>query len=205
MPKEILIKGIFYSLPAYLYKVRLEPSLVNLILDKNYLVCNFFLILSFLRSFLVRQLVDIVGIDTLNVQARFSIVYNILSIRKYFRLFIRCSTAETFGRNRDVTLESKIYGFYSLVNTNFKNYSWLEREVWDMFGIFFFNNLDLRRILTDYGFEGFPLRKDFPLTGFLELRYDDEVKSVIYEDLELTQEFRFFDFESPWKKKYFIK
>jgi len=65
---------------------------------------------------------------------------------------------------------------------------------------FFFDNLDLRRILTDYGFDGFPLRKDFPLTGFLELRYDDEQKSIIYEEVELAQEFRFFDFESPWKK-----
>jgi NADH-quinone oxidoreductase subunit C len=77
--------------------------------------------------------------------------------------------------------------------------TWMERENWDMLGIFFANNYDLRRILTDYGFEGFPLRKDFPLTGFLEVRYDDEQRSVIYEELELTQEFRFFDFESPWK------
>jgi len=74
-----------------------------------------------------------------------------------------------------------------------------------MFGIFFFGNLDLRRILTDYGFEGFPLRKDFPLTGFVEVRYDDELKSVLYENLELAQEFRFFDFESPWKHVSYLK
>lgn len=79
----------------------------------------------------------------------------------------------------------------------FKNALWQEREVWDMFGIVFFQNKDLRRILTDYGFEGFPLRKDFPLTGYLEVRFDDEKASLVYEPVELTQEYRFFSFLTP--------
>ncbi len=82
---------------------------------------------------------------------------------------------------------------------------WLEREVWDMFGLVFHGHSDLRRILTDYGFQGFLLRKDFPLSGFLEVRYDDESKRVVYDSLELSQEFRFFDFQSPWQIFEFIK
>jgi NADH-quinone oxidoreductase subunit C len=82
----------------------------------------------------------------------------------------------------------------------YKNGNWIEREVWDMNGIFFENHPDLRRILTDYGFEGFPLRKDFPISGFKEVRYDDSQKRVISEQIELAQEFRLFNFESPWKK-----
>ena len=84
------------------------------------------------------------------------------------------------------------------LNTIFKSASWYEREVWDMFGIFFSNHNDLRRILTDYGFDGFPFRKDFPQTGFLEVRYDDKQKRVIYEPLEVAQEYRFFEFSSNW-------
>lgn len=81
----------------------------------------------------------------------------------------------------------------------FQGANWYEREVWDMYGVFFANHPDLRRILTDYGFSGHPFRKDFPLTGFVEVRYDDEVKRVVYEPLELAQEFRKFDLGSPWE------
>ena len=84
------------------------------------------------------------------------------------------------------------------VTSIFKGANWYEREVWDLFGVFFSNHPDLRRILTDYGFEGFPFRKDFPQTGFVEVRYDDQKKYVLYEPLEMTQEFRSFDFLSPW-------
>jgi NADH-quinone oxidoreductase subunit C len=89
----------------------------------------------------------------------------------------------------------------SSANFLYKSSGWLEREVWDLFGIFFVEHPDLRRILTDYGFQGFPLRKDFPLSGYTELRYDDESKSIVYEPIELAQEFRFFQFESPWLLK----
>jgi NADH-quinone oxidoreductase subunit C len=80
----------------------------------------------------------------------------------------------------------------------YQSANWLEREVWDMFGIFFFSHPDLRRILTDYGFEGYPLRKDFPITGFKEIRYDDEKKKIVLEPIRMTQEFRYFDFVTPW-------
>ena len=82
----------------------------------------------------------------------------------------------------------------------YPNAGWYERETWDMFGIYFQENKDLRRILTDYGFEGYPLRKDFPLSGFVEVRYDDTQRRVVVEPLEMTQEFRLFDFSSPWEK-----
>ncbi len=80
----------------------------------------------------------------------------------------------------------------------YKSAGWLEREIWDLFGIFFYLHSDLRRILTDYGFNGFPMRKDFPLTGFVEISYNDELRRIIYKPLQLAQEFRYFDFQSPW-------
>jgi NADH dehydrogenase (ubiquinone) Fe-S protein 3 len=127
---------------------------------------------------------DLFGIDLLDKKKRFQIVYGLLSIRYNSRLRINIFVKE----------EDKID---SLINI-FQSSNWLEREVWDLFGIFFSNHLNLRRILTDYGFEGFALRKDFPLSGFIELRYDDSLKRIVYESIETMQEFRFFDFRSPW-------
>ena len=122
---------------------------------------------------------------------RFEIVYNLLSIQHNSRIRIK-------------TLVDEITPVDSLVEI-YNSANWWERETWDMFGIFFSNHPDLRRILTDYGFEGHPLRKDFPLSGFVEVRYDDSEKRVITEPIEMTQEFRYFDFSSPWElleKKY---
>lgn len=120
--------------------------------------------------------------------SRFQIIYNLLSIKHSFRLFcIFCISELT------PNVES--------INLLFKSSNWLEREAWDMFGIFFVNHQDLRRILTDYGFDGYPFRKDFPLSGYTELRYNDELSIVVYDTVELAQEFRFFDFSSPWEKK----
>jgi len=156
--------------------------------------------------FLISTLVDIVIVDYPSRKDRFDIIYNFLSIRKYYRIFVIVRCSVPFGgpdNHPDSGQQFYVKSLSNLFNSSF----WLERECWDLYGVFFQDNSDLRRILTDYGFEGYPLRKDFPLTGFLEVRYDDEQRSVIYENLELSQEFRFFDFESPWEsintqKKY---
>jgi len=134
-----------------------------------------------------KQLMDLTAIDYPNKLNRFELMYNFLSITKNNRLILKSFVKS----NRSVSSLSSLY------NSSI----WLEREIWDLFGIFFNHHPDLRRILTDYGFDGFPLRKDFPLTGYVEVRYDDEKKRVLQEPLEVSQEFRVFDFLSPWEKK----
>lgn len=131
-----------------------------------------------------KQLVDLCGVDYPEREERFEIVYNLLSLTHNFRIRVKVTTAGD-------TVPS-VTGVFSAAG-------WFEREVWDMYGVPFSGHPDLRRILTDYGFEGHPLRKDFPLTGFVELRYDDEKKRVVYEPAKLTQDFRSFDFLSPWE------
>jgi len=132
-----------------------------------------------------KQLVDVTAVDHPDQVERFSVVYNMLSLKLNQRIRVKLTTEErTPVASASRVLSSAI---------------WLERETWDMFGIFFSDHPDLRRILTDYGFEGHPLRKDFPLTGFKEVRYDEEQKRVVYEPVKLTQEFRRFDFMSPWE------
>lgn len=132
-----------------------------------------------------KVMVDITAVDYPNLAsvARFEVVYNLLSIKYNTRIRVKTLVDE-------ITPISSITEVYAAAG-------WWEREVWDMFGIFFSNHPDLRRILTDYGFQGHPLRKDFPLTGYVEVRYDDSEKRVITEPVELSQEFRYFDFESP--------
>jgi len=136
------------------------------------------------------QLVDIVGLDWPDQAERFEVVYLLLSLRLNQRLRVKLRVAE----NMPVPT---VTGVYPAAN-------WFEREAWDLFGIWFADHPDLRRILTDYGFEGHPLRKDFPLTGFVELRYDEEQKRVMYEPVKLTQEFRRFDFLSPWEGTQYV-
>ena len=130
-------------------------------------------------------LLDVCAVDYPERTERFEVVYNLLSMSHNTRIRVKLSTDE------DTPVAS--------VTSVFNSANWWEREVWDMFGIGFIDHPDLRRILTDYGFEGHPLRKDFPLTGYVELRYDDEQKRVVYEPVKLTQEFRTFDFLSPWE------
>lgn len=130
-------------------------------------------------------LTSIAGVDYPERKNRFEIVYEILSIKYNTRFRIKTYVNEIVPTN-------------SVVNI-FSAANWWEREIWDMFGIFFINHPDLRRILTDYGFEGHPLRKDFPLTGYIELRYDELQKRIVYEPVELSQEFRIFEFTSPWE------
>ncbi|MGH6662685.1 MAG: NADH-quinone oxidoreductase subunit C [Rhodospirillales bacterium] len=145
-------------------------------------------VLTFLRDNVNCQfklLVDICGADYPEREQRFEVVYNLLSLTHNNRIRVKVATDEQ-------TPVPSATGVFSAAN-------WFEREAWDLFGIYFSDHPDLRRILTDYGFEGHPLRKDFPLTGYVEVRYDDEQKRVVYEPVKLTQEFRSFDFLSPWE------
>ena len=132
-----------------------------------------------------QQLVDICGVDYPARAERFEVVYHLLSLRFNRRVRVRLTAAED-------QLVPTATGVYSSAG-------WFEREVWDMYGVMFDGHPDLRRILTDYGFDGHPQRKDFPLTGYVELRYDDELKRVVYEPVKLTQDFRTFDYLSPWE------
>jgi NADH-quinone oxidoreductase subunit C len=143
-------------------------------------------VLTTLRDqFEFRTLVDICGVDWPEREKRFDVVYHLLSLRNNRRVRIKIRVAE------DEAVASAV-GIYPCAN-------WFEREVFDMYGVAFSDHPDLRRILTDYGFSGYPLRKDFPLTGYVELRYDDELKRVVYQPVQLVQEFRDFDFMSPWE------
>jgi NADH-quinone oxidoreductase subunit C len=138
-----------------------------------------------------RQLIDLTGVDWPERPLRFDVVYNLLSIELNQRIRVKAQTDE----------RTPIASATSV----FPTAGWFEREAWDMYGIMFAGNPDLRRILTDYGFEGHPLRKDFPLTGYVEMRYDEAEKRVVYEPVKLTQEFRRFDFMSPWEGAPYIQ
>lgn len=145
-------------------------------------------VLTFLRddaSCQFKQLMDITAVDHPGREERFEVVYNLLSLKHNQRVRVKLTTDE------DTPVPS--------VAVVFNTANWFERETWDLYGVFFSDHPDLRRLLTDYGFEGHPLRKDFPLTGYVEMRYDDEQKRVVYQPVRLTQDFRSFDFLSPWE------
>lgn len=145
-------------------------------------------VLTFLRDdnqCQFKGLMDLCGVDHPERDPRFDVVYNLLSISQNTRARLKVATDE----NTPVPSATAV----------FNSANWWERETWDLYGIFFSDHPDLRRILTDYGFEGHPMRKDFPLTGYVEVRYDDEQKRVVYEPVKLVQEFRNFDFLSPWE------
>lgn len=149
---------------------------------------NVIALLTFLRDDVqcaFVNLVDVCGVDWPQRPDRFDVVYHLLSPRQNLRVRVKVST----GEGEPVPSATTVY----------PGADWFEREAYDMYGILFTGHPDLRRILTDYGFEGHPLRKDFPVTGFVEVRYDDEAKRVVYEPVELKQEFRNFDFLSPWE------
>ena len=131
------------------------------------------------------QLIDLTAVDYPNKKNRFEMVYILLSVEFNFRIIIK------FFINENESIDS--------ITNLFPAANWYEREVWDLFGIAFKNHPDLRRLLTDYGFIGHPLRKDFPLSGNVEVKYDLNEKKVVYESIKLTQSFREFEFESPWK------
>ena len=138
-----------------------------------------------------KQLIDITAVDYPHKEKRFKIVYLLLSHENNLRIIININIEET-------TLVSSITKIFPSAN-------WMEREVFDMYGISFKDHPDLRRILTDYGFDGYPLRKDFPLTGHTEVRYSEEKKKVVSEPVKLDQEYRDFDFQSPWEGTKYIK
>ena len=145
-------------------------------------------LLTFLRDdpkCLFKQLIDVCGVDWPEREKRFDVVYNLLSLKNNLRIRVKVATDES-------TPVPSAASVYSAAG-------WFERETYDLYGVWFADHPDLRRILTDYGFHGHPLRKDFPMTGFVELRWDDVQKRVVYEPVKLAQEFRRFDFLSPWE------
>ena len=145
-------------------------------------------VLTFLRddsTCLFKVLIDVCGADYPEREARFDVVYTLLSMSQNQRVRVKLSV----GEDEPVPTAT---GVYSAAG-------WCERETWDMYGIYFADHPDLRRLLTDYGFEGHPMRKDFPLTGRVEVRYDETQKRVVYDPVKLTQDFRSFDFLSPWE------
>lgn len=132
-----------------------------------------------------KMLIDICGVDYPERAQRFDVVYNLLSLTRNQRIRVKVRTGEE-------TPVPSVVSVFSAAN-------WFERETWDLYGVAFSDHPDLRRLLTDYGFDGHPLRKDFPLTGHIEVRYDDEQKRVVYDRVKLSQDFRTFDFLSPWE------
>lgn len=174
-------------------KKALKDDLLSLSFEKGELTLkvkrlSIVKILVYLRDhkdFLFKQLIDLCGVDYPDHPERFEVVYHLLSLKHNCRLRLKLTTDEAHA-------VPSITSVYSAAN-------WFEREAWDMYGIKFENHPDLRRLLTDYNFEGHPLRKDFPLTGFVEVRYDDSQQRVVYESLNLPQAYRHFDFLSPWE------
>ena len=168
----------------------IKNSELTIEIDEN----NLIEVIQFLKSnerCKFKQLIDIAGVDYPDSEKRFQLVYLLLSHQNNIR--IKVSTQ--FQLNQIINSITKI----------FPSANWMEREVFDMYGIKFKNHPDLRRILTDYGFKGHPLRKDFPLTGFNEVRYSEKEKKVIYEPVKLEQNYRNFDFESPWEGTNYLK
>lgn len=182
-----MLVPIFFALrsvPNLFFRVEVREKEVFLHVKPHFLRT----MISFLKWHTltrVGQLVDLTVIDLPSLDKRFTLVYSFLSITWNFRVNLVFSVSE-------MEVVPSIVDLYPSA-------AWAEREAFDMFGVFFSDHPDLRRILTDYGFRGFPLRKDFPLTGYVEVRFDDEQKRVLYEPVELSQEFRVFDFKSPWE------
>jgi len=171
--------------PAYLVKVLVDYLELELLIRANKVV-DVLTILKKTTWGLFNSLSDLICIDYPGRIYRFILVYHLLNIKYNYRLRVKLGVP---------TLASSLSTVFV-----FPSASWAEREVWDLFGVFFDNHLDLRRILTDYGFDGHPLRKDFPLSGFYELFYDDTRKVIVYEPISLAQAFRTFKFNNPWVK-----
>jgi NADH-quinone oxidoreductase subunit C len=166
----------------------LEHSVVRGELTIRAQARNIVAVVKFLREdprCLFHSIIDVTAVDWPSREPRFDVVYHFLSPRQNLRIRVKVETDETTP-------------VPSIIDV-FPGANWFEREVYDLYGVPFTGHPDMRRILTDYGFEGYPLRKDFPLTGFVEVRWDDELKRVVYDPVRLAQEFRNFDFMSPWE------
>ena len=187
MNKKLKLVKFSYYLQKILpniNKIIVHSDFVVLCINKTdlYSVCAFLKNHSEVR---LDYLLDIWGVDYPDKEERFEVNYLLCSLLMGIRVILKVTTTETDGINSVVRV--------------YPGAGWLEREVWDMFGVLFYGNPDLRRILTDYGFEGYPLRKDFPLSGYTEVRYDDGEKRVLQESLEVSQAYRSFNFKSPWE------
>lgn len=184
--KNYYLKLLLSLYKKYISYIVIKNNSLNelTLILRNESFCNLIQGLFKNSIFQAKLLNDICVVDLPEKSNRFELNYNITSIKYNFRFFFKTFT------NAYIPSLAQI----------FKSANWMERECWDMFGVFFVNHPDLRRILTDYGFEGFPLRKDFPLTGYIEVRYDDEKSNIVYEPLEMSQEYRLFNFTSPWEK-----
>lgn len=180
--QEVIPQSVEYSIEVEsdAIVIRTNPKTINKLMT----------LLRDNKGCFFKQLIDVCGVDYPDRPKRFDVVYNLLSLKNNRRIRVKVSVDED--------------EFVPSVSSVFHAANWFEREVWDMYGVKFSNHPDLRRILTDYGFEGHPQRKDFPLTGYVELRYDNEKKRVVYEPVKLDQEFRNFDFLSPWEGGEYI-
>lgn len=180
------IQSIISIAPQWITQLRVEKNEIVIYTKAEFV----YALLTFLKKHTSTQykvLVDLCAVDYPSRDRRFEVVYNLLSILYNSRIRVKTSVDEI----TPIRSSSDLY----------PSAGWYERECWDLFGVYFSNHPDLRRILTDYGFEGHPLRKDFPLSGYTEVRYDDSEKRVVSEKIELSQEFRFFDCTSPWEEQ----
>lgn len=181
--EQKITKFILKTVPKWVQYLQSSKKETVFLVYPQYLI-PFFVFLRDHSNTQCKQLIDITAIDNPSRPLRFQVVYQLLSLQYNARIRVKTSIDE-------VTPVSSATSVFSCA-------AWWEREAWDMFGIFFSGHPDLRRILTDYGFQGHPLRKDFPLSGYVEVRYDDSEKRVITEPIEMSQEFRYFDFATPW-------
>lgn len=175
------VKYILKVLPIINYNLQNKEISINILFKDIIPIVYFF---KYHTNCQYKIISDITAVDYVNRKDRFEIIYNLLSIRFNTRIRIKIIINELQSINS--------------ITSIYKGASWFEREIWDMFGIFFYNHPELRRILTDYGFEGYPLRKDFPLSGYLEVYYNELKKRVVYEPIQLSQKYRLFNYNNPW-------
>jgi NADH/F420H2 dehydrogenase subunit C len=178
-------QNVFSCVPNWIEKAEFTRTGEIVVQINQHSIIPFFTFIRDHSALQMKVLIDVTAVDFPTREKRFEVVYNLLSTQHNARLRVKVQIDE-------ISTIPSIEKIYSTAG-------WFEREVWDLMGIFFSNHSDLRRILTDYGFEGHPLRKDFPLSGYIEVRFDESEKRVISEPVEMTQDFRYFEFANPWR------